>query len=135
MPEAQRRSILEHLMAHSVRAGQRRLLAASAAAVTVLGFGPPAVAHPAGPGTLSETSRLGDRRFVVTGDRMYEVGAEDATYPATGFHPRGEMGGFWPPPIKVLDGVWFGVNGTWLKASTFTSGAGYTRMSLAGPGG
>ncbi|HEY0534726.1 MAG TPA: hypothetical protein VGD29_24330 [Actinoplanes sp.] len=122
-------------MAPSVRSGERRLLAAFAAAVTVLGFGPPAVAHPAGPATLSETSQLGNRRFVVTGDRMYEVGAEDATYPATGFHTRGEMGGFWTEPIKLLDGVWFAANGTWLKASAFTSGAGYTQMNLAGPGG
>src|ERR1700755_1709295 len=86
-------------------------------------------------GGLSETSQLGNRRFVVTGDRMFEVGAEDATYPATGFHTRGEMGGFWTEPSKVLDGVWFGANGTWLKASTFTTLPGYTQMDLAGPGG
>src|SRR4051812_16415582 len=89
----------------------------------------------AGAATLSETSRLGDRRFVVTGDRFYEVGAEDATYPGTGWHIRGEMGGFWTPPIKLLDGMWFAANGTWLKATRFTEGRGYTRMSLAGPGG
>jgi hypothetical protein len=122
-------------MAHSVRVSHRRLLAAGVAAVTVLGFGPPAAAHPAAPASLSETSQLGNRRFVVTGDRMYEVGAEDATYPATGFHTRGEMGGFWTEPIKVLDGVWFGANGTWLKASRFTSAPGWTQMDLAGPGG
>ncbi len=114
---------------------RHRLLAAVTAAVTVLGFGPPAAAHPAGAPTLSETGRLGDRRFVVTGDRMFEVGAEDATYPGMGFHIRGEMGGFWTEPIKVLDGVWFGANGTWLKASRYTSGQGYAQMDLAGPGG
>jgi hypothetical protein len=84
---------------------------------------------------LSESKQLGDRRFVVTGNRLYEVGAEDTTYPATGWHIRGEMGGFWTPPIKLLDGVWFGVNGTWLEADRFTEGAGYATMSLAGPGG
>src|SRR6476619_2723727 len=122
-------------MARSVRADQRRLLAASVAAVTVLGFGPPAVSHPAGPGALSETSQLGNRRFVVTGDRAYEVGAEDATYPATGWHIRGEMGGFWSQPIKLLDGVWFAADGAWLTASRFTEHPGYTTMTLAGPGG
>ena len=85
--------------------------------------------------TLSESSQLGNRRLVVTGDRFYEVGAEDASYPATGWHIRGEMGGFWTPPIKLLDGVWFAANGTWLKATRFTEGQGYTTMNLAGPGG
>jgi len=87
------------------------------------------------PETLSESSQLGNRRFVVTGDRFYQVGAADASYPATGWHIRGEMGGFWTPPIKLLDGVWFAANGTWLQATRFTEGQGYTRMSLAGPGG
>ena len=95
----------------------------------------PTAAYGAAPETLSESSQLGNRRFVVTGDRFYEVGAEDATYPATGWHIRGEMGGFWTQPIKLLDGVWFAANGTWLKATRFTAGQGYTRMSLAGPGG
>lgn len=115
----------------------RRALAAAVVVGTVIGlaaYGPPASA-PVPLTGLSETDRLGDRRFVATGDRLYEVGAEDATYPATGWHIRGEMGGFWTPPIKLLDGVWFGANGTWLKAGRFTEGTGYTTMSLAGPGG
>ena len=81
---------------------------------------------------LTVTDRLADRRGVVTGDRFYEVGAEDASYPATGWHIRGEMGGFWTPPIKLLDGLWFAVDGTWLSAKSFTSGYGYTRMDLGG---
>ena len=40
-----------------------------------------------------------------------------------GFHTRGEMGGIWAPPIKLLDGVWFGIDGEWLgPAQRFTSG-------------
>ncbi|NJC86647.1 glycogen debranching protein [Planosporangium mesophilum] len=84
---------------------------------------------------MSESTRLADRRFVVTGDRFYEVGAADATYPATGWHVRGEMGGFWSAPIKLLDGLWFAADGQWLTATTFTSGQGYARMDLAGPDG
>jgi hypothetical protein len=84
---------------------------------------------------LSEHDRLPDRRFVTTGRRAYEVGAEDATYPATGWHIRGEMGGFWSAPIKLLDGLWFAVDGQWLRASRFTSGQGYVRMDLTAPGG
>jgi hypothetical protein len=115
--------------------GCRGLAVALAAGTVVglVGLGPAAAASSAP--SLSESSQLGNRRFVVTGDRFYEVGAEDATYPGTGWHIRGEMGGFWTPPIKLLDGVWFAANGTWLKATRFTEGQGYTRMSLAGPGG
>ena len=76
-----------------------------------------------------------DRRFVATGERLYEVGAEDATYPATGWHIRGEMGGFWTPPIKLLDGLWFGADGQWLTATRFVSGQGYVAMDLTGPNG
>jgi hypothetical protein len=102
-----------------------------------------AVAVPAGAGTaspagareLSERDRLADRRFVTTGLRAYEVGAADGTYPATGWHIRGEMGGFWTPPIKLLDGLWFAVDGQWLRASRFTSGHGYVRTDLTGPDG
>ena len=79
---------------------------------------------------LSTTTRLADRRSLVVGDRFYEMGAEDGSYPATGFHTRGEMGGFWSQPIKLLDGVWFGAGGTWLTARRYTSGWGYQRMDL-----
>ena len=113
-----------------------RLAAAAVAAGTVIGLvgvGPPAAASSSP--TLSESRQLDNRRFVVIGDRFYQVGAQDGRYPATGWHIRGEMGGFWSPPIKLLDGVWFAANGQWLTATRFTAGQGYTRMSLAGPSG
>jgi hypothetical protein len=106
------------------------LVVAAAAAPSVV---PGASA--AGPGGLSERERLADRRFVTTGHRAYELGAADGTYPATGWHIRGEMGGFWSPPVKLLDGLWFAVDGQWLRASRFTSGQGFVRMDLTGPGG
>jgi hypothetical protein len=53
-----------------------------------------------------------------------------------GFHTRGEMGGIWTPPIKLLDGIWFGINGQWIGPATrFTSGFGYVQMALPGTGG
>ncbi len=58
------------------------------------------------------------------------MGAEDGSYPATGFHTRGEMGGFWTPPIKLLDGIWFKTGDTWLTSTKYTSGWGYQRMDL-----
>ncbi|HEU4423908.1 MAG TPA: hypothetical protein VFR67_15360, partial [Pilimelia sp.] len=97
--------------------------------------GAPAVGAPtvdaptvSGDHELGVNTRLPDRRFVVTGDRFYEVGAANASYPATGWHIRGEMGGFWTPPIKLLDGLWFGVDGQWLRATSFITGQGYARM-------
>jgi hypothetical protein len=80
---------------------------------------------------LSTTDRLDARRFVTAGPRAYEVGTEAGRYPAAGFHTRGEMGGVLAPPIKLLDGIWFGVDGTWLPAAArFTSGHGYVKMTV-----
>ncbi len=81
--------------------------------------------------TLSVSSQLSQRRYVAAGDRAYELGSEDGRYPAMGFHTRGEMGGIWSPSIKLLDGIWFGVNGQWIgPATSFTSGFGYVQMAL-----
>ncbi|MGH3090501.1 MAG: glycogen debranching protein [Rubrobacteraceae bacterium] len=80
--------------------------------------------------TLSTEDRLEDRRYVAVGDRAYVAGMQDGSFPAMGFHTRGEMGGIWTPQIKLLDGVWFGVNDEWLTAERFTSGYGYTQMEM-----
>src|SRR6187200_2863079 len=80
---------------------------------------------------LSETTRLSDRRYVVTGDRAWALGAADGSYPAAGFHTRGEMGGFWLPNLKLLDGMWFGIGKSWIgPAIKTTSGWGYVRADL-----
>jgi hypothetical protein len=42
--------------------------------------------------TLSVSSNLANRRYVASGDRAYDMGSEDARYPAMGLHTRGEMG-------------------------------------------
>ena len=80
---------------------------------------------------LSETDRLPDRRIVVTGDRAWMLGTADGRFPAAGFHTRGEMGGFWLPQLKLLDGLWFGVDGEWIgEATRTTTGWGYVRTDL-----
>ena len=91
-----------------------------------------ALAHPAAPGFERSTGEaLGQKRYVAAGDRAYAIGAEDGSFPPMGWHIRGEMGGVWAHPIKLLDGYWFSVNGRWLPAATrFASGAGYTRMTF-----
>ena len=41
------------------------------------------------------------------------------------------MGGIVTPPLKLLDSVYFGVNGEWVGPATrFTSGWGYVRYDL-----
>ena len=81
--------------------------------------------------TLTVSTNLANRRYVAAGDRAYELGTEDGRYPAMGFHTRGEMGGIWTPPIKLLDGIWFGINGAWIgPATSFTSGFGHVQMTL-----
>jgi hypothetical protein len=143
-------------MRHRTRARSRLVLAAVAGSTVALtgaalaapvGAAPPPAASVApsaaviGPDglprspELTETTRLADRRAVVIGDRAYSTSTEDGLYPAAGFHTRGEMGGFWSPPVKLLDGMWFGVGGSWLgkqvAARRFASGWGYTRTEYA----
>jgi hypothetical protein len=80
---------------------------------------------------LSTTDRLQDRREIASGTRAYAVGFQDGRFYANGWHITGEMGGVWTPPLKLLDGVWFGVDGQWVgQATKFTSGHGYTRFDL-----
>jgi hypothetical protein len=120
-----------------------RLLASVVATAVVVPLGITPLATPAVAASdelarspeVSTTTRLADRRSIIVGDRMYQVGAEDGSYPATGWHIHGEMGGFWTQPIKTLDGVWFNVNDNWLKANKFSNGYGYSRMDFGSVGG
>jgi hypothetical protein len=80
---------------------------------------------------LSVSTRLADRREVAAGTRAQSLGFEDGGFYANGWHITGEMGGVWAPPVKLVDGVWFGLDDQWIGPATkFTSGAGYTRYDL-----
>jgi hypothetical protein len=80
---------------------------------------------------LSVSTRLSDRREVSAGNRAYSLGFEDGRFYANGWHTTGEMGGIWTPPLKLLDGIWFGLDGQWIGPATkFTSGWGYTSYDL-----
>lgn len=62
--------------------------------------------------------------FVTAGDRVYLVGHQDGSFPEIGWHIKGEMGGIWNHPIKLMDGfnASIQVNGKILpldKADTF----------------
>ncbi len=93
--------------------------------------GATATADSTTPSELSTTTRLADRREVAAGTRAYSIGFEDGGFYANGWHITGEMGGVWTPPMKMLDGVWFGLDGQWVGPATkFTSGWGYTHYDL-----
>jgi hypothetical protein len=80
---------------------------------------------------LSTDTRLADRREVAAGTRAYSIGFEDGRFYANGWHITGEMGGVWTPPLKLVDGVWFGLDGQWIGPATkFSSGWGYTHYDL-----
>jgi hypothetical protein len=80
---------------------------------------------------LSISDRLQDRRYIASSERAYVVGFEDGLFYANGWHITGEMGGVWSPPLKLVDGVWFGVDDQWIGPATrFRSGWGYTEMDL-----
>ena len=80
---------------------------------------------------LSTSDQLKTRRYVSAGERAQINGFQDGRFYASGWHITGEMGGVWAPPIKLVDGVWFGIDGEWVGPATkFTSGWGYTRMQF-----
>jgi hypothetical protein len=92
-----------------------------------------ALASPAQAATpeLSVTQRLEDRREVAAGTRAQVLGFQDGRFYANGWHITGEMGGIITPPLKLLDSLYFGVNGQWVGPATrFRSGWGYTRYDL-----
>ena len=84
---------------------------------------------------LSTSNRLQDRREIAAGQRSYAEGFADGRFYANGWHITGEMGGVWAPPLKLLDGVWFGIGNTWVgQATQFNSGWGYTSYVLPDAG-
>ncbi len=111
---------------------RRTLISVLAAGLLLTLTGTAAAATP----ELSVTDRLDDRRYVVSGSRGYVLGSEAGRFPASGWHIRGEMGGVWTPPMKLLDGIWFALDGEWIGPATrFTSGYGHVRMDLPAPAG
>lgn len=100
-----------------------------AAVMATSGAAAPATAAEPDRLTRSTEEDLDQKRYVTAGDRAYVIGSADGGFPAMGWHIRGEMGGVWTHPIKLLDGYWFSLNGEWLSgAKKFTTGTGTTRM-------
>ncbi len=112
--------------------GLRRVVSIVVAACTLILVASVAGAQPNPDGPKRSTvTDLGDKRYVAAGDRAYVIGSEDGRFPPMGWHIRGEMGGVWAHPIKLLDGYWFALDDQWVpQASRFTTGAGYVQMQF-----
>ncbi len=50
--------------------------------------------------------------YVTAGDRVYMVGHQNGSFPDMGWHVKGEMGGIWNHPIKLMDGFTIKVTDT-----------------------
>ena len=64
--------------------------------------------------------------YFTPGNRVYMVGHQDGSFPDLGWHIKGEMGGIWDHPIKLMDGfdidlVWGEERERLNKASKFTN--------------
>lgn len=93
---------------------------------------PPDVCGPA----RSTADDLARKRYAAAGNRAYVIGMLDGSFPPIGTRIRGEMGGVWAHPIKLLTGYWFALNGSWLPAaSRFSSGAGYVQLHFPAQAG
>ena len=104
----------------------KRAVAAGAALAATIA---PAAAQAAPELPISD--RLQDRRYAAAGERARVIGFEDGRFYANGWHIAGEMGGIWSEPIKLVDGVWFGVDDQWVgQATEFRSGWGYVKFKL-----
>lgn len=55
---------------------------------------------------ISNYGKTNDKEYLTAGDRSYIVGTQNGNFPDLGSHVKGEMGGLWIPPIKLLDGFW-----------------------------
>ena len=130
--ERERRDVTRRRLLRGTAAAGALLSGASLPAAAESGDADRPVVAPATP-TVAATDRLADRRYVATGTRAYVVGTEAGRFPAMGWHINGEMGGVWSPPLKLLDGIWFGVDGEWFgEATRFESRHGHVSMDLPG---
>ena len=55
---------------------------------------------------ISNKGRNKEKPYVTAGDRSYVIGTMDGDFPDMGDHVKGEMGGIWMHPIKLLDGYY-----------------------------
>lgn len=54
--------------------------------------------------SITGKSEYLDSPYVTAGNRVYMVGYQNGSFPDLGWHIKGEMGGIWNHPIKLMDG-------------------------------
>src|ERR1700745_2776575 len=59
---------------------------------------------------ISNNGQTMDKQYLTAGDRTYIVGTQNGDFPDLGGHVKGEMGGLWMPPVKLLDGFWMKIS-------------------------
>ncbi|HYK47993.1 MAG TPA: hypothetical protein VEV83_22600, partial [Parafilimonas sp.] len=59
---------------------------------------------------ISNNGLSNDKEYLTAGDRTYIVGTQSGNFPDLGGHVKGEMGGLWMPPVKLLDGFWMKIS-------------------------
>ena len=70
---------------------------------------------------ISNKGQTNDKPYLTPGDRTYVVGTQNGNFPDLGSHVKGEMGGLWMPPVKLMDGFWVKLSdadaksGDWLQ--------------------
>lgn len=70
---------------------------------------------------VSNYGRTNDKEYLTAGDKAYVVGTQNGNFPDLGSHVKGEMGGLWIPPVKLMDGFWLKISDiqtredSWLK--------------------
>jgi GH15 family glucan-1,4-alpha-glucosidase len=70
---------------------------------------------------ISNKGQNKNKPYLTAGDKTYIVGTEDGNFPDLGSHVKGEMGGLWMQPLKLMDGLWMkildeqGGSEAWLK--------------------
>ena len=55
---------------------------------------------------ISNNGMNKEKPYVTAGDRTYIIGTMNGDFPDIGDHVKGEMGGIWMHPIKLLDGYY-----------------------------
>ena len=58
---------------------------------------------------LKATENL-NRPFTLCGRYCNLTGMQDGSFPDYGWHTKGEMGGIWTHPIKIVDGFWISID-------------------------
>ena len=70
---------------------------------------PTTITYPLSERLSTQETLIGNQNYLhskqmTSGNHAYCVGFQDGTFPDMGWHIKGEMGGLWAHPIKLLDG-------------------------------